>query len=78
MLGQIAGELSLMLTVPSFMVFFIGSCWSFTSFLDDIANELSSMEVDEIRNTNQQEIRIKFCNLVQLYSDVKQLRFKVS
>lgn len=78
MIGQIAGEFCLMLIAPSFMLFFIGSCWSFIHFLDDIANELSCINVDEATNTNKQEMRKQFCNIVQLYSYVKQLCLEVS
>lgn len=77
MVGQIAGEFCLMLIAPSFMIFFIGSSWSLISFLDDIVNELSHMEVDEMTNRAKQEIRKNFCNIVQMYSYVKQLCFAV-
>lgn len=73
MIGQITGEFCLMLCATTFIVFFIGTCWSFISFLDDIAIEMSGMMVVETSDTRQQETRRKFCNVVQLFSDVKQL-----
>lgn len=82
MLGQIAGEFSLLLVKTMIASFFIGSCWLFTSFLDDIANELScmdmDMDIDEMTTADKQEMREIYCNIVQMYSDVKQLCFEVA
>lgn len=78
MLIQIAGLVCLMLCVTPIMCFFIGTCWSFILFIDDIANELSSCLIENDllnkRKNQQKDLKKNFCVIVQLYSDVKQLR----
>lgn len=76
MVGQAFGEYCLMLCASTFIVFFVGACWSFISFIDDIAIELSCVKADGRSSSNQLEIRNHFCKIVQLFSDVKQLSWK--
>lgn len=75
MVCQTAGLVCLMLCVTSVMCFYIGACWSFIQFIDDIANELIKIDsLNEDDTTEQNQMMKHFCTTVQLYSDVKQLR----
>lgn len=76
LLGQAVPIIGLLLITNQILSFLIGSCWSFISFIDDIANELSCLKLNKASNTNNPEMKKNVYNIVQLYSDVKQLSSK--
>lgn len=72
--AQAAGGIALLLCATVLIGFLIGSCWSFISFVDDIAIEMFSLRLDDTSNIAQQrEIKERFSHVMQLYVDVKQL-----
>lgn len=61
------------LTFIPLMSFLIGSCWIIIVCIKDISNDLSFLKPDEISNKSAADLKEPFCNIVKLYSDVKEL-----
>lgn len=64
--------------VTPVIAFMIGSCWLFGAFIEDIIRELDGLN-DQIKSKKKpknarNKMNKHFCKIVQLYSDVKQLR----
>lgn len=64
--AQTASLVVVLMCATVMIGFLIGSYWSFILFIDDIANEMSCLKLDKTLNGN----------MVQLYTDVKQLGSK--
>lgn len=71
--GQVVVSFCTVYLSSPVLSFIIGSCWLFGAFINDIKNDLIAFNGIESTNTNQVEIKKQFCQIVQLYSDVKQL-----
>lgn len=56
----------------------IGICWLVIFFIADIENDLSNLNDRENVRQNVQELKVRFCNIIQLFSEVKQLRNSAS
>lgn len=55
----------------------IGSCWMIIAFIKDILNELTKLNsVCRATHKNLWELKKRLCNIVQLYSETKELRPK--
>lgn len=53
---------------------FMGSCWLIISFLEDVLNDLEHLKVGKLSiEGNRQKLRMHFCRVIALQSDVKQL-----
>lgn len=57
--------------------FFIGSCWLFVSFAKDITSDLDLLNIAGKSNRSRLKIRERFCNIVQVHSNVKELSVKL-
>lgn len=58
------------------VLFFAGSCQYIIIFVQDIANDLENLSVENIQNrseTDQVDRRVTFCKIIKLHSEVKQL-----
>lgn len=68
--------LSLLYVLPT-TSFILGSGWLFKSFMEDIRNQLPYLNVYDESNGDEDDkpIGIHFCNIVKLYTNVKELRF---
>lgn len=51
----------------------IGSCWLFRAFIEDITSVLHVFDAEKIQNGNHTKNKERFCKIIQLYSDVKEL-----
>lgn len=73
---QIVDVSSVLYCATLLFAFFIGSCWLCIVFVNDVANDLSSLDFGNASNGNDSDqmlMRERFFNAVQHYSDVKQL-----
>lgn len=50
-----------------------GLCWLFISFVEEISQDLSILNVDKLAKQNHQDLLKSYSNIVQTYEDVKQL-----
>lgn len=54
--------------------FIAGSCWLFVAFVEDITSDLCALNAEiKSTNANQMDVKKRFCEIINLYSDVKQL-----
>lgn len=53
--------------------FLTGSCWLFILFAKDITNDLKLLEINGKLKRNRAEGKRRFCRIVRVYSDVKEL-----
>lgn len=53
--------------------FFIGSCWLFTSFVKDVTNDLHQLNLAGKSKRGRMNVKERFCNLVQVYTNLKEL-----
>lgn len=72
MIGQTVGLIALLMCAAPIASLFVGSSWTITSFIDDFANELSGLE-NYASERNQQKMKRRFHEIIQNYSDVKEL-----
>ena len=71
--AQAAGYFCICSNAPPVIGYMIGSCWLFISFIEDITTEFLLLNSSEASsNQNDKEFKENFCNIIQLYSDVKQ------
>lgn len=75
MLDIFFGDIVSVLFVLPLISFVLGSCWLFKSFIEDILKDLRHMNVGKKSHTKSQNesIVIHFCNIVKLYTNVKEL-----
>lgn len=76
MIGLFAQAISAyyaLVCVCSTLCFLVGSIWLFIAFIEDISQELSMLDVDQKIDAKQTDKLQRFCHVIQLYSDVKQL-----
>lgn len=72
-LGQWIGSVSAAGVVVQFLSLVFGSCWFFIFITNDINRDLAAFKTAiETPNENQSDLTKRFCNLVQIYSDVKE------
>lgn len=56
------------------MSFGIGSCWLMILFIKDILNDLTKLsQITKKSNKIAWELKVRLCNVVQLYSEAKEL-----
>lgn len=71
MLDIFFGDIVSVLFVLPLISFVLGSCWLFKSFIEDILKDLRHMNVG--KKSQNESIVIHFCNIVKLYTNVKEL-----
>lgn len=59
--------------VPT-VCFFIGLCWLSVAFAKDITIDLNFLNIGGKSNRSQVKLIKRFCGIVQLYADARQLR----
>lgn len=59
------------LTYVPLITFIFGSCWLITSFINDISNDLSSIEASNISSKTVADLKKAFRKIIDLYSNVK-------
>lgn len=65
---------SVVFSASPVICFVVGSSWLFIAFAKDIANEMPTLNVeDSIENENQKDANESLCEIIQLYTEVKQL-----
>lgn len=69
MISEGAGILYTLHTVTTIICYLAASCRSFVAFLKDIQNDVPLLNVCETPNDDHKRL----CNIIQLYSDVKEL-----
>lgn len=57
--------------------FLIGSCWLFISFVGDIKNDLDLLGTTGESEQGRLNVTQRFCNLVQVYSNIEELSNKL-
>lgn len=55
----------------------VGTSWLLIAFLKDISNDLLKLYVHRKCHQYRWELNVRFCQIIQLYSDVKQLSKKI-
>lgn len=56
------------------MSYAAGSSWAIIAFVTDIMNDVTKINrICKVTRQNTWEIKVRFCNIIQLYSEVKQL-----
>lgn len=50
----------------------VGSCWLFIAFVKDLTSELPVLNA-AIKSADERQLNVNFCEIIKLYSDVKQL-----
>lgn len=72
----ILGDIVSILFALSTTSFTLGSGWLFKSFMEDIMNELPHLYVSNESHGDVEwlEMHVHFCNIVKLYTNVKELR----
>lgn len=59
------------------MSFGIGACWLVISIIEDILNDLTELnQIVKKFNKSEWELKIRFCDVVQTFSDAKELSEK--
>lgn len=53
--------------------FLLGCCWLFICFAKEVTNDLSLLNINGRRKRNRFEVKQRFCNIVRVYTDVKEL-----
>lgn len=51
----------------------IGTSWLMIAFVKDISDELLKLNIRRASHRHRWELKVRFCSVVQLYADVKQL-----
>lgn len=59
--------------VTTIICYLVASCRSFVAFLEDIKNDVTFLNVGGTSDYSQVMLKQRLCNIIQLYSDVKQL-----
>lgn len=73
----LAGTYATFICVMPIVVFLIGCCWLFIAFVKDISNDLPLLNEFKTCDRQIQQQRIEaFCNIIELFSDAKQLSRK--
>lgn len=75
MLDIVLGDaFSILCAIPT-ICFCLGSGWFLMSFAEDITNDLRHLNVNKKPRLpdDRRELRLKFCKIIQLYTDVKEL-----
>lgn len=72
-LGQFAAAFCTCLYCSSVVSFLIGSCLLLTCIAKDVSIELSIINNSEICKETTTEMKKRFCDVVQLHADAKQL-----
>lgn len=73
--GQAAGVFCIVGAVTPVVGFMFGSCMLMIAFVEDIASELAewASHIDTMTK-NRMDMTKRFCDIIKLYSEVKQLR----
>lgn len=70
---QIAVATTVGIAYNHFLNFILASCWLLYIFAKDNTTELAAFSIDvNQRDRNRPELTNRFCDLIQIYSDVKQ------
>lgn len=65
--------ISVLCVIPP-VCFGLGSGWLLKSIVEDVQNDLFHLNVSKrIRRRDERELKIHFCNVVKLHTDVKEL-----
>lgn len=70
---QCGSTFSVLFIIVAAICHFIGTCWIFVAIIQDISNELHTLNADEESHPNEREWKERLNNIIQLHSDVKQL-----
>lgn len=54
--------------------FFIGLCWFSIAFANDVRSDLNFLNIGGTSHQRQAQLMKRFCGIVQLYADARQLR----
>lgn len=73
LVGFYAAGYASMFGNSSTVLFMIGSCWLTITFIKDIQNDLSALNVTKRRRINGQKLRKRFCNIVRQFCEIEQL-----
>lgn len=73
MISEGAAITSTLLLVTAIVCYSAGSCQIIVAFLDDIKNDVTFLNVGGTSDHGQIMVKKHLCNIIQLYSDVKQL-----
>lgn len=57
--------------VPPIIGFMYGSCSLIIAFIEDITSEFKALAINERMKPNFMKMKKRFCNIIQLYTDVK-------
>lgn len=75
MLDLIIGDIVSILCVLPAICFALGAFWFVKSFIEHIATDLSHLDVKKkTHGHDERELGIHFCQIVKLYTDLKELR----
>lgn len=69
-LTEAGASVATFLCVASVICFLIGSCLLFIHFVKDIADDLPALNVNEPSDSNYMEVKKRFCDIIQSYTDV--------
>lgn len=70
---ELAAAFAMLFSVLTIICLLVGSCWLFIAFVEDIINDLTQLKIDEKSNATDREMKTCFSNIIQFYSDAKQL-----
>lgn len=60
-------------SVVSTLCLMVGSCWLIMAFVKDISNDLLKLYMGRASYRYRWELKVRFCSIIQLYSELKQL-----
>lgn len=55
------------------VTFLISSCWLFVAIAKEITNDLAGLSLNKKTKNRRKLARERFCNIVQIYAELKQL-----
>lgn len=74
LIGQCVATFFIVLFCSTSLSFLIGSCWMLMTFVEDIANEFSSLRREtKTSDGRTKTLKHQLSDIVQFYADVKQL-----
>lgn len=73
LLIQFVGVFTAALVALPNVTFLIGSTWLFNCIAKDVTNDLAGLNVNRKSISNRKVVRERFCSIVKLFSELKQL-----
>lgn len=80
LLTQFAAAFAVLSSASAVLGFLVGSCLLFIDTVRDITTDLKLLNDDQSSSerSNNQRIKVRFCNIVKIYSNAKQLSRKTA